>query len=231
MWQKIRCVIIDDEPLAREILEQFVAECDSVELLASFASAVEAREYVRSKPVDLLLLDINLPELSGVDFIKTLPKAPLVVFTTAYPQYALDGFEVDAVDYLLKPIPFARFQKAMAKVEERLFGSGTPASNSMGFVMLKSNKKMYKVDLNSILYVEAVGDYVKVCTVQQNIIVHDTIKNIQELLGDAAFARVHKSYIIALDKISFIEGNMVKVGDMMVPVSLFYKELFLQKLR
>lgn len=222
--RSITCTIVDDEPLARDILEQFVAASNALELKATFTNAVELREYLKNNRIDLLFLDINLPELSGIEFIKMQPNPPMVIFTTAYPEYAVEGFDLNAVDYLVKPISFARFQKAIAKVQ------GKDSSQESTFVMLKSDKKMYRVDKDSILYIEAVGDYVKVCTASKNLIVHDTIKNIHRLLGDKTFVRVHKSFVIAVKKISYIEGNMVKVGDAIIPISLSYKDGLLRTL-
>ncbi len=221
---KISCAILDDEPLARDILEQFAAANSKLNLIATFSNAVDLKEFLKKEKIDLLFLDINLPEISGIELLKMLPAPPMVIFTTAYPQYAVEGFELDAVDYLVKPISFARFQKAVAKVTNQ------KSSTEITFIMLKSDKKMYRIELDSILYLESVGDYVKICTQNKNLIVHDTIKNIHLMLGYSLFTRVHKSFVIAIKKISYIEGNMVKIGETLIPISQSYKENVLKML-
>lgn len=220
-------IIVDDEPLAREILEGFVAECSELKLTACFDNAIDARAFLKNNHADLLLLDINLPQISGIELMKSLSNPPLVIFTTAYPQFAIDGFEVDAIDYLLKPIPFERFKKAISKVAEK---QAAILEVSPNFIMLKSNKKTYKINLDSILFLESVGDYVKVNTTVQNLVVHDTIKNLSEQLPSKFFMRIHKSFTIAIDKIQYIEGNQIKIGDAVLPVSLSYKEALLARL-
>lgn len=220
----INCAIVDDEPLAREILEQYISAVNSLALCATFSNAVELRDYLKASKVDLLFLDINLPELSGIDFLKMQPNPPMVILTTAYPEYAVDGFELNAIDYLVKPISFERFKKAIDKAAIKV------KDTTSSFIMLKSDKKSYRVELDWILYLESVGDYVKVCTQTKNLIVHDTIKNIHQQIGNQHFIRVHKSYVIAIKRINYIEGNMVKIGDTMIPISLSYKDNLLKSL-
>jgi len=219
-------IIIDDEPLARTILEGFVAICPQLQHAGSFDNAIAARSYLTNNSVDLILLDINLPDLSGVDLMRSLASPPMVIFTTAYPQYAVEGFEIDAIDYLLKPIAFERFKRAVSKACERQ----QSLSSSTHFIMLKSNKRHFKVDLSAILYFEATGDYVKTRTNTQAIIVHETIKSIESQLPPSQFLRIHKSYIIAIDKIEYLEGNQVKVADQLLPVGLSYKDELTKRL-
>lgn len=228
---RVNCVIVEDEPLASEILEQFVDECKELSLLRSFSTAIEVREFLKEQKVDLLFLDINLPDLSGIDFIRSLANPPLVIFTTAYSQYAVEGFNVDAIDYLLKPISFERFRKAVDKVLQKLSVQRQAPSVLKPFIMLKCDKKYYKVDVESVLYLEAVGDYVKVCTEREKLVVHDTIRSLHEELGTEQFVRVHKSYVVALNKIHYLEGNMLRVGDRMLTVSLSFKDELLRRLR
>jgi len=162
--------------------------------------------------------------LSGVRFVRTLSNPPLIIFTTAYPEYAIEGFEVDAVDYLVKPFSYERFLKAVNKAVEKINLSQLKSPSAYGFLLLKSDKKVYKVNYDEILYMQSLGDYIKVFTTEKCIVVHDTIRNMLEQLPERRFVRVHKSYIIAVDKIHYIEGNQVKVADEMIPVGLSFRD-------
>jgi len=173
----------------------------------------------------LLFLDINLPKLSGINFIKTLIRPPLIIFTTAYPEFAVEGFELNAVDYLLKPFSFERFLKAVNKALEKLNASTTQNSDSdkITFIFLKADKKIHKVDLDSIHYIEAIGDYMKVVTDSGQLIINETMKKLKEELPGKSFIRVHKSFIISRNKIKFIEGNYVQVEDKSIPIGATYR--------
>lgn len=221
------CLIIEDEPLAQNILKKYIEDNPSLDLAAICADALEAQTVLNQQTIQLIFLDINLPKLSGINFIKTLIHPPLIIFTTAYPEFAVEGFELDAVDYLLKPFSFERFLKAVNKAIEKInFSSTTTLNNeavSPGFIFLKADKKMHKVDLENILYIEAVGDYMKVITDSGQLLVNETMKKMQEELPDSLFIRVHKSFIIARNRIRYFEGNYVQVSDKSIPIGATYR--------
>ena len=223
MTSAIQCAIIEDEPLAQNILKKYIEDHPALELTAVCNNAEEAQKVLLRRDVELLFLDINLPKLSGISFLKTLPHQPLVIFTTAYPEYAVEGFELDAIDYLLKPFSFERFLKAANKAVQQLNKKGIAEQNP-SFIFLKADKKVHKVNLDDILYIEAAGDYIKIMTESGQYIVNDTLKSLQDELPPAQFIRVHKSYIISRNKIKFFEGNYVKVGDADIPIGNSYKE-------
>jgi DNA-binding LytR/AlgR family response regulator len=230
---KIRCLIVDDEPLAQRVLEKYITDVPYLELAGKCGNAMEAMEVLREKQTDLIFLDINMPKLSGMDFLKTQKNVPLIVITTAYPEYALEGYELSVLDYLLKPIPFDRFLRAAEKAEEALLSRQLRAAQPAQarkegdpFIFIKSSKKTYKVNLNNILYIEALGDYVKVFTTDKMIVTYQSLKNIETLLPAKTFPRIHKSYIISLPKVELIEGNQVKIRDRMIPIGTNYKADF-----
>jgi DNA-binding LytR/AlgR family response regulator len=180
-----------------------------------------------------MFLDINMPRLSGMDLLKTLKKPPLVIITTAYPEYALEGYELNVLDYLVKPVSFERFLKAVEKAQDMLLSrqlkAAPPAPAAKGedaFVFIKSSKKTYKVNFENILYIEALGDYVKVFTEEKMIVTYQSLKNIETLLPPRIFPRIHKSFIISLRKVELIEGNHVKIRDRMIPIGTNYKADF-----
>ena len=222
---RFKCIIIEDEPLAQNILKKYIAELPALELMAVCNDALEAQGMLTQQHIPLIFLDINLPKLSGINFIKTLVHPPLVIFTTAYPEFAVEGFELNAVDYLLKPFSFERFLKAVNKALEKLNASiaqnNDPGKTS--FIFLKADKKIHKVDLDSIFYIEAIGDYMKVVTDSGQLIINETMKKLQEELPGRSFIRVHKSFIISRNKIKFIEGNYVQVEDKSIPIGATYR--------
>jgi DNA-binding LytR/AlgR family response regulator len=220
----IHCAIIEDEPLAQNVLKKYIEDHPALELAAICNNAEEAQQVLLRQKVELLFLDINLPKLSGISFLKTLPDQPLVIFTTAYPEYAVQGFELDAVDYLLKPFSFERFLKAANKAVQQLNKKEVAEQALHSFIFLKADKKVHKVNLDDILYIEAAGDYVKVMTEDGQFIVNDTLKSLQDQLSPVQFIRVHKSYIISRSKIKFFEGNYVKVGNADIPIGNSYRE-------
>jgi len=220
----IKCAIIEDEPLAQNILKKYIDEYQGLELAAICNNAEEAQKVLLRQDVELLFLDINLPKLSGISFLKTLPNPPLVIFTTAYPEYAVQGFELDAIDYLLKPFSFERFLKAANKAVQQLHKKEVAEQTTSSFIFLKADKKVHKVNLDEILYIEAAGDYIKVIMENGQFIVNDTLKSLQDELSPLQFIRVHKSYIISRSKIKFFEGNYVKVGNTNIPIGNSYRE-------
>jgi DNA-binding LytR/AlgR family response regulator len=218
------CIIIEDEPLAQNVLKKYITDTPSLKLVATCSDALEAQSKLSTQPVDVIFLDINLPRLSGINFLKTLLHPPLIIFTTAYPEFAVEGFELNAVDYLLKPFSFERFLKAVNKTLEKLNQPGNSKSRETPeFIFLKADKKIHKVDLESILYIEAVGDYMKVFTASGQLLVNETMKNIQEMLPENLFIRVHKSFIISRSKIEYLEGNYVRVAGKSIPIGATYK--------
>jgi len=222
------CIIIEDEPLAQNVLRKYIEDHPSLELVAVCADALEAQAVLGSQAVQIIFLDINLPKLSGISFLKTITAPPKIIFTTAYPEFAVEGFELNAVDYLLKPFSFERFLKAVNKALLQL--NTTPHTARPGDMMkhgsvfLKADKKIYKVDLSSILYIEAVGDYIKVVSETGQLLVNETMKQILEELPAKDFIRVHKSYIIASGKIKFIEGNSIRIADKSIPIGATYRD-------
>jgi len=224
---QINCLVVDDEPLSQEVIADFVNACPELNLAGICNDALEAGEFLKTQAVDLLFLDINMPRLSGIAFVKSLKKPPLFVFVTAYPEYALEGFEVDAVDYLVKPVSFERFRKTVNRVMER---TAKNAESKNGHILLRANKKDYRIEFENILYLEAQGDYVKFVTSERSLMVHGTMKEFFEKLPENLFERIHKSYVIQLSKVEYLEGNTVKIGENKLPVSLNYREQLLNKL-
>lgn len=234
MKPAIRCLVIEDEPLAQNVLKKYIGDLPSLELVAVCNDALEAQGIVQSKNIQLIFLDINLPKLSGINFLKTLPQQPAVIFTTAYPEFAVEGFELDAIDYLLKPFSFERFLKSVNKASAKaipVINAAAEEKNTGDFIFLKADKKVYKIDLEDILYAEATGDYAKVVTKERHYITNITLKKLLEELPSNGFIRVHKSYIISASKIKFFEGNYVKVGNTDIPIGAAYREEIFARLK
>lgn len=234
---KLKCLIVDDEPLAQDILVKYVRDCPSLELLKVCSDAFEAGEFIMSRTVDLIFLDINMPRLSGIRFVKTLNQPLLIIFTTAYPEYAAEGFETDAVDYLVKPFSFERFLKAVNKAAElaelrkrKVALQDTVPGQTHKFILLRSDKKIFKINFEDILYFESTGDYIKVFCSDKKIIIHETFKNLINQLPVNQFIRIHKSYIVSVPKIRLIEGNQVDVAGQKIPIGLVFKEELLKRL-
>ncbi len=232
---KINCIAVDDEPLALELLEGYIRKVPFLNLLKVFDNALEAMDFLRHEKVDLIFLDIQMEELTGIQMLNILKPKPEVIFTTAYDKFALQGYELDVADYLLKPIPFERFVKAVDKVHEKLYKAMTPKTSADGvpaqpaksdYFFVKSGFKLHKVAFSEILYIEGQGDYLKIATPKVRIMTLQTFKAIEEILPETSFIRVHKSYIVAIDKIESIEGNMIRIADMHIPVGESYKKQF-----
>ena len=218
----IKCIVIEDEPAAREILQHNIAQCQELEWCGSFEDPFAAQAYLDKNTVDLMFLDINLPGMSGVSFLRTLVKPPLVIITTAYPQYAVDGFDLEVVDFLLKPFSFERFYKSVNKVKERLIPRSVNALSRK--ITVKADKRIYQIDLDDLLYIESCGDYTTVCCTDKKLIAHETLKNWEEKLKGYSFLKIHRSIIINLQKIDHIEGNMAIIGKHKLVVSEAYRE-------
>lgn len=228
---KITCAIIDDEPLAIDVLERYINEIDNLELKAKFKNVVEAITFFQTEKIDLLFLDIQMPKLTGIDFLKSLQNPPKVILTTAYREYALQGYELNVLDYLLKPISFERFVIAINKFSTNKPQtvitpptSVTTYSFDQSFIYLKSDKKMVKVFLKDILYIESLKDYVKVKTTDKLIITHQKISYLEERLPDEKFVRIHRSYIIAIDKIRSYNAMSIEINGEELPIGRQYKD-------
>lgn len=220
---KINCIVIDDEPLALELIGSHIQKVPYLQLRGSFHRAIDAVKLLHEEKIDLIYLDINMPDISGIEFLKGLQNPPKVIFITAYDQYAVQGFEVNAVDYLLKPVSFNRFLLASNRALE-LIGKQTPAGN--GYIFVKSEHNNLRVALESIHYIEGYRDYLKIHTADKHpILTITTFKAIEELLPDT-FLRIHRSYIIAVDKIILFRNGQVLVKDKYIPIGESYRELF-----
>lgn len=232
---KITCIAVDDEPLALEVIEDYIQKIPFLTLKKSFDNALTAMDFLRNEKIDLMFLDIQMDELTGIQMLNILKPKPEVIFTTAYDQFALQGYELDVTDYLLKPISFERFVKAVDKVHERLCRQKNPQyppeevsiyNPKIDYFFIKSGFKLHKVSFEEICFIEGQGDYLKIVTPKARIMTLQTFKGIEEILPAGNFIRVHKSYIIAIDKIESIEGNMIKILDKLIPVGESYKKSF-----
>ena len=223
-------IIIDDEPLAHEIIEEYCNMLPHVQLKRNCYNAMEAIDFLNKNKVDFMFLDIQMPKLKGFDFLKTLVNPPKVIVTTAYKEFAIEGFDLNVTDYLLKPFSFERLVKAVNKVaeSENIIKTSTSKNikkESFKF-FVKGDKKQHYIDANDILYIEACGNYSKIHLDNERILSHEKISYFENFLKDNGFLRVHKSFLIAIDKIKFIEGNRIKVGNQMVPIGQTYKSNF-----
>ncbi len=227
----ISCIIVDDEPLARSLLKDYVSKVPSLQLVEVCASPVVAMDVIQKQPVDLLFLDIQMPEITGISLLKIMKKKPMVVLTTAYSEYALESYELDVVDYLLKPITFSRFLQAVDKVSSRITSSSTPAEKivpnaSQPFIFVKDGTKLVKVMWADILYIEGLKDYVTIHTRQQKVVSLQRLKSLEEQLPPDQFIRIHNSFIVSLRAIDTIHKNEVHIGTAALPISDSYKKSF-----
>lgn len=231
----MNCIIVDDEPLARTGMELNIATVESLQLLGSFSNPLAAGDFLRKANVDLMFLDINMPELSGLDFLKTLRNPPMVIFTTAYPQYALESYELDAIDYLVKPIRIERFLKAVNKAENHLslLQKDTPKSQieeiEEDFIFIKADRKFFKLFFKNILYIEGLKDYVIIYSKGNKIITSMNVKTIAARLPAKYFARVSKSYIVNVSHITSFDNELVYINDIEIPLGQIFKEEFLKQ--
>ncbi|MBO6794743.1 MAG: response regulator transcription factor [Balneolaceae bacterium] len=215
------CVIVDDEPIARDILRQFVSDAPGLNLVGECSNALELIEILKKKRVDLIFLDINMPKLSGIDFLRSQTVQPNVILTTAYPEFALDGYELNVVDYLLKPIAFPRFLQAVDKVKKVV------DKRDVSFTV-KTDGRSYRIDVADIRFVESKGDYLQFHLNEQKITVYMTMKKLMEL-SQERIIRVHKSYAVSISAVDYVEGNLIHIGDSEIPIGASYKEDFKQR--
>lgn len=232
----ISALIIDDEPLARNIIKEYSRNITALNILGECADAVEASQFLLQNHIDLIFLDINMPKISGIDFLRNLVHPPMVILTTAYSEYALEGYELNIIDYLKKPFSFERFFKAYLKAEDyyqirKNYQTDVETTNQKQFIFLKSDKKNIKINISEICFIEGLGDYIKVYTSSQKYISNLSMKKIIDCLPHEKFLRIHKSYIIAIDKIESLEGNLVKINNSKLPVGNNYKNDLLNFIR
>lgn len=227
--KKIICLAVDDEPPALEVLKNYIASIHILELVGACVDAVEALNILQKQPVDLLFLDIQMPQILGTDFIRTLRNPPKVIFTTAFRKYAVEGFELDAVDYLLKPISFDRFLKAVNKVMHTSLNEivtereASAKINQPDYISFRSDRKMIKVALDDILYIESIKDYVKVVTTTSTIITKQSISSVEEILPKERFLRIHRSYIVSVSKIESYNHELIWIAKQELPISRMYR--------
>jgi DNA-binding LytR/AlgR family response regulator len=230
----IKCLIIDDEPLARKGLKEYIGDVDFLELAGEFDNALRATDMLNKGDIQLLFLDIQMPKITGLEFFRSLQQAPPVIFTTAYPQYALEGFEVNALDYLVKPISFERFLKAAMKAREyyeiREKNISESVASSADFFFIKADNKLIKLFFDDVLFAEALQNYVVTHTMDKKYITYLTFKAVEDYLPADRFIKTHKSYIIAASKIDSIEGNDIRIGQHHIPISRNLKDEVMEKL-
>ena len=227
----LNCIIIDDEPIARKGLREYIDDVEFIHLESEFDNPIKAMDTLTHHKIDLIFLDIQMPKITGLEFLKSLINPPLVIFTTAYPEYAVDGFELNAVDYLLKPFSFERFWKAVLRAKQ-IHESVKPVISTTGedYFFIKSDSRLVKVYYKDILFVEALQNYVAIHTKEKKLITYLTFKSVEEHLPADLFLKIHKSYIISLSKVDSIEGNEVKVGTHSLPISRTSREEIMEKL-
>lgn len=230
---RIKTIIIDDEPLAREGLKNYIKEIDSLELCGSFSNPLQAVKKLDTEKIELMFLDIQMPKISGLDFLKTFSVSPAVIITTAFPEHALEGFELDVLDYLLKPVSFEKFLKSVNKAKEyiglkRNAESRKPSGEEYFFI--KSGGKYEKINYDDILYVEAMQNYIIIFTPSRKYIAYMTLKNMLDNLPGDKFVKVQKSFIAAISKIDSIDGNLIKIGENSISMSRENKEAVMKKI-
>jgi two-component system, LytTR family, response regulator len=237
----INCIIVDDEPIARDILRTYIAQVPYLNLVGECSDAFEAMQLLNRQPVDLVVLDINMPRLSGLDMLRTLKKYPAIVITSAYSDYALEGFELSVTDYLLKPFSFPRFVQATEKVHQLRQAAGqpvptapqdypTPAAPLQDFIMVKADKKLTKVFFHELTHVEAYGNYIFIYSGPNRIMSKQTLTQFEEQLPSAQFVRIHKSFVVSLKAVKFLEGNELSIGTKKLPIGKVYREDLLRRL-
>jgi DNA-binding LytR/AlgR family response regulator len=230
----LQCIIIDDEPLARTGLKEYIQDVEFLQLAGEFDNPMKAIDTLMQQKIDLIFLDIQMPRMTGLEFLKSLAQPPLVIFTTAYPQYAVEGFELNAIDYLLKPFSFERFWKAVIKAKSLREPASQPVAAAAGaepdYFFIKSDNKLVKIKYDEILFIEALQNYVAVHTTEKKYITYLTFRSIEEYLPAGRFVRTHKSFIVAAAKVESIEGNDIRIGQHHIPISRTERETVLQQL-
>ena len=224
----IKCIIVDDEPTARNILQMLIKKIEGIEIIALCKNASEALQIVNKNNIDLLFLDINMPDMSGITLTKSISKSTKVIFTTAYREYAIDGFNLQAVDYLLKPISLERLQQAVQKYKAE--NTLIITEDKKDYIVVRSERKMVKINLVDTLFIESLSDYLKIHTLTKTVITRETISNIEIKLPKQLFIRIHRSFIVSLDFITSYTAEYVELTDKAIPISRTYRSSFLQKM-
>ena len=232
----VQCLIVDDEPMARDVVRRYIDQIPSLHIAGEFGNAIDATLFLQKNLVDMIFLDIRMPQLSGTDFVRSLRNIPKIIFTTAHKEYAHEGFELDVVDYLLKPIRFDRFLRAVNKAypqkQHEIGNAARGASQDLKFaspfIYLKVDRKMVKIMLDDILYIESDKDYVKVFTSGSTIITRQTISSVEAMLSENKFFRIHRSFIVSLDKVRSFSNEIVEVGNKELPIGKLYRNSFLK---
>ncbi len=224
---KIKCLIIDDEPLAINVIKKHLTSFENFELVATHTNAVDAYNTLSQTAIDVIFIDINMPKINGIDFLKNLTNPPLTIITTAYREYAVEGFELNVLDYLVKPISFQRFLKAISKVNDKLSENvvnDNATANPNEFAFFKVDKKMVKIFFKDILYIESLKDYVKIKTIYEDFITHKNLISITEIIPMDKFIRIHKSYIISVNQVESVVGNTVQITGKSIPIGRNYQK-------
>src|SRR5688572_17900998 len=223
--KKLSCIIVDDEPVARKILQEFTEQVPFLDLLGKFESAMKAEEFLKDNQPDVIFLDIEMPKESGLQMLKRIKIESMVILTTAFPQYALDGYELDIIDYLLKPFALHRFLKAVQKAKD-FYEMKTQSATALppSYIFIKSEKRIEKVELCDILYAEVLGNYVTIYTERKKIIAYLTMKSLESQLSNADFIKIHQSFLVNRSKIESVEGNELQVGTKSLPISRNYRD-------
>ncbi|HVW97458.1 MAG TPA: response regulator transcription factor [Mucilaginibacter sp.] len=225
--KKIGCLVVDDEPIARDILKTYIERLPELSLLGDCKNATEAYQALYDFPVDVIFLDVQMPVITGTTFLRSLHKPPLIIFTTAYPQYAVEGFELNSVDYLLKPITFERFCQGIQKVKDRMDGHSLSvvAKGKVPYIFIKQDSKLVKVDFDDLCYIQAERDFCSLYLVNgTRLLAGMHLKMLEDILPSEKFVRVHRSYIVSIDKIRIIKGNIVETDNAEIPIGNNYRE-------
>jgi DNA-binding LytR/AlgR family response regulator len=225
--KKLSCIIVDDEPVARKILQEFTEQIPYLDVLGKFESAMKAEEFLKGNQPDLIFLDIEMPKVSGLQMLNRINIESMVILTTAFPQYALDGYELDIIDYLLKPFALHRFLKAVQKAKDFYEMKKLPTAvgnEPPSYIFIKSEKRIEKVELGDILYAEVLGNYMTIHTDRKKIIAYLTMKSLQSQLSPTDFIKIHQSFLVNCSKIESVEGNDLKVGTKSLPISRNYRD-------
>lgn len=231
--KKIACFIIDDEPIARSIIRNYVGRTGDLEVIGEFKNPEEAREAIADSPVEVLFLDIRMPRIMGTDFLRSLAQPPLVVFTTAYSEYATEGFDLNAVDYLMKPITYERFLQASQKIKERLSFQPTPIHEADAtFIFIKQDTRLVKLELDELLYVEAERDFCSLYLASgKRLLASMQLRQLESMLPATKFVRVHRSFIVHLSKIKTIKGNLIQIANTEIPIGASFREQLFRQLK
>jgi DNA-binding LytR/AlgR family response regulator len=220
----IKCIALDDEPLALDIIQAFMSKVHGFSLMKVFTDVFEASSFLKTNEVDLIFLDINMPDVNGIKFFQSLSNPPILIFTTAYSQYAVQGFDLDAADYLLKPFSFERFEMALKKVKENYELKLLKLNKEEEAIFVRAEYSLVKIPISDILYIESLGDYIKIIIGNKPIVTHSTMKSILEKLPDGKFSRVHRSYAVPLAKIDSVRNRKIHIGQIQIPIGDTYFE-------